>query len=133
MGTNEIQRYKEASSIFYSIGMNLLNEHLRKFSTNEYFFRCGLLELVAGKSNLVDFRSSMQRMKTSNPMFLFSREYQFLENLALYIQNGNYDDFADHVYYYFNAVQNVSEWCLECLQEIQLMLESESIQEKLES
>lgn len=100
-------KYAEAAELYESVAKNALGNNMLRYGAREHLLRAGLCRLCL--ADIVGAQRAVEKYGELDPTFASSREGKLLENVVAAVDEGNVEDFTNHVYE-FDSLSKLDEW-----------------------
>lgn len=117
----QLEKYARAIEIYEQVGTASIDNPLLKYGAKDHFFRAGLCHLCIDHLNC---QQAIDRYQSILASFADSREYNFLKQLMLSVEENNVDNFTNAVKDYDN-ISRLDNWCTNLLLKVKKSLNEE--------
>lgn len=114
--------YQRACDKFEQVASSSISNGLTKWSVKEYYLKAGICHLC--KNDNVAVRRAIDNYASQDMAFRSTKEFELLNQLAEDCQNGDPEEFSNHIYVY-DQVMRLDEWKTKMLLRVKEMMGEE--------
>lgn len=99
--------YPRACGRFEQVASTSVQNGLTKWSVKEYYLKAGICHLC--KNDMVAVKRAIENYATEDMTFASTKEFQLLNDLVEAVENGDPEEFTNHIYVY-DQVMKLDKW-----------------------